>query len=91
MRAKTKSPELIRMNPSSARRSLILALSLSFTHFATAENRGVIDGPDECANVRAEKRSNAFVVAKAKTGQPFTFESKEGDEWCREPRRRFSS
>jgi uncharacterized protein YgiM (DUF1202 family) len=74
---------LMRMNLSLAQRSLIAALSLSFTHFATAGNRGVVDGPDECANVRAENRSDALVVAKVKTGEPFTFESKEGDEWCK--------
>jgi hypothetical protein len=73
----------MRTNLSLAQRSLIAALSLSFIRFATAGNRGVVDGPDECANVRAEKRADALVVAKVKTGEPFTFESKDGDEWCK--------
>jgi hypothetical protein len=50
----------MRTNLSLAQRSLTAALSLSFTHFATAGNRGVVDGPAECANVQAEKRSDAL-------------------------------
>jgi uncharacterized protein YecT (DUF1311 family) len=45
---------MMRTNLSLAQRSLIAALSVSCNHFATAGNRGVVDGPDECANVRAE-------------------------------------
>lgn len=74
---------LMRRNLSLAQRSLIAALIMSFTDFAIADNRGVVDGPDECANVRAEKRPDALVVARVKTGEPFTFETKEGDEWCK--------
>jgi Bacterial SH3 domain len=74
---------LMRMNLWLAQRSLIAALSISFVHLAMADNRGVVDGPDECANLRSEKRKDAEVVAKLKTGEPFTFESKEGDQWCK--------
>jgi hypothetical protein len=49
--AKAKN-RLMRMNLSLAQRGLVAALSLSCTHFATAGNRGVIDGLDECANVK---------------------------------------
>ncbi len=60
------------------------ALGLTFAQCATAaENRGVVDGPDACADVRAEKRSDARLVTKLKTSEPFTFESKKGDEWCK--------
>lgn len=78
--------------------SIVFGFGLSVASFAASEYRGVIDGPDACANVRAEKRSDALVVAKVKTGEPFTFESKrpvppddvddslpwerKGDEWC---------
>ena len=55
--AKTR---LMRTNPSLAQRSLTAALSLSLIHFATARDRVVVDGPDECANVHAEKRSDAL-------------------------------
>jgi hypothetical protein len=40
------------MNLSLAQRNLVAALSLSCTHLTTAGNRGVIDGLDECANVK---------------------------------------
>jgi hypothetical protein len=49
----------MRMNLSLAQRSLIAALNLSFTHFATAGNRGVVDGPDGYANLRKDKRADA--------------------------------
>jgi hypothetical protein len=79
--------------------SIVFGFGLCVASFAASEYRGVIDGPDACANVRAEKRSDALVVAKVKTGEPFTFESKrpvppddvngtppwerKGDEWCK--------
>src|SRR5205823_8745210 len=50
----------MRTNLSLVQRSLIAALSLSVAHFATAGNRGVVDGPDECANVHAQKRLDAL-------------------------------
>jgi hypothetical protein len=73
----------MKMTLSLAQRSFVPVLSISVTHFAIAQHRGVIDGPDECTNVCAEKRSDVLVVAKVKAGEPFTFESKEGDEWCK--------
>jgi len=51
---------LTRTNLLLAQRSLTDALSLSFTHFVTAGNRDVVDGPGECANVHAEKGSDAL-------------------------------
>src|SRR4051812_2781153 len=64
-------------------RIAVVTLGLSFAHLANAENRGVIDGPDDCRNVRSEKRTNAESVAKIKIAEPFKFESKEADEWCK--------
>jgi hypothetical protein len=45
--------------------------------------RGVIDDPDGYVNVRAEKGTDSRVVAKVKTGEPFAFSYKPGDEWAR--------
>ena len=42
--------------------------------------RGVIDDPDGYVNVRADKRADAPIVAKVKTGEPFSFECKHDDE-----------
>src|SRR3954465_11967389 len=67
----------------SLRRSLLVPLILSFGHFSNAEERGVIDGPADCGNVRSEKRTDAKAVAKIRMGEAFKFESKEGDEWCK--------
>jgi hypothetical protein len=50
----------MKTNLSLAQRSLTPAPSLSFTHFVTAGNRGVVDGSDGCANVCAEKQSDAL-------------------------------
>jgi hypothetical protein len=52
---------LMRTNLLLAQRSLIAALNLSVTHFATAGNRGVVDGPDGYANLRKDKRADAPV------------------------------
>src|SRR4051812_48722434 len=73
----------MKMNLPSLRRILVVTLGLSFAHFATAGYRGVVDGPDECADVRLDKRADARVVERLKTGEAFTFESKEGDGWCK--------
>ena len=58
-------------------------LALAFAGFASAENRGVITDPDGFVNVRAGQSAQAAVVAKVKTGEPFTFECKETAEWCK--------
>ena len=47
------------------------------------QHRGVIDDPDGYVNVRKEQRADAPVVAKVKTDEPFSFERKEKDQWCK--------
>ena len=47
------------------------------------EFRGVIDDPDGYVNLRKDKRADAPVVAKVKAGEPFEFQKKEHDDWCR--------
>jgi len=73
--AKTRS---MRANPSLAQRSLTAARSLSCTHFATAGNRVVVDGPDECTNVHAEKRSDALDYSHRPVYTPFLTTSYKG-------------
>ena len=58
-------------------------VALACARVAGAENRGVINDPDGYVNVRAGQNVNAAVVAKVKTGEPFTFECKEAAEWCK--------
>ena len=65
------------------RLALRLAIALTSTHAAMAEHSGVINDPDGYVNVRSDKRVNAPVVAKVKSGEPFTFESEAGDQWCK--------
>jgi len=45
--------------------------------------RGVIDDPDGYVNLRKDKGTDAPVVAKVKGGQPFSFERKGDDQWCK--------
>ena len=55
-----------------------------FLGFAeVSEFRGVIDDPDGYVNLRKEKRADAPVVARVKAGEPFQFQKKEGEDWCR--------
>lgn len=55
-----------------------------FLGFAeVSEFRGVIDDPDGYVNLRKEKRADAPVVAKVKAAEPFQFQKKEGEDWCR--------
>ena len=55
-----------------------------FLEFAeVSEFRGVIDDPDGYVNLRKEKRADAPVVTKVKAGEPFQFQKKEGEDWCR--------
>ena len=55
-----------------------------FAAFAEVpQHRGVIDDPDGYVNVRKEQRADAPAVAKVKTGEPFSFERKENDPWCK--------
>jgi tetratricopeptide (TPR) repeat protein len=54
-----------------------------FLGFAdVSEFRGVIDDPDGYVNLRKEKRADAPVITKVKTGEPFQFQKKEGEDWC---------
>jgi hypothetical protein len=48
-----------------------------------AEHQGVIDDPDGYTNMRAEKRLDAAVLARVKSGELFSFECEPGDVWCR--------
>jgi len=57
----------MKMNLFSAQRSLIATLSISFTHFAIAQNRGVVDLPtiqaaDETADVSYKSPSETKVL-----------------------------
>lgn len=45
--------------------------------------RGVIDDPDGYVNLRKEKSTDAPVIAKVKAGEPFSFERKGYDQWCK--------
>ena len=45
--------------------------------------RGVIDDPDGYVNLRKDKGTDAPVVAKVKAGEPFSFERKGDDQWCK--------
>jgi len=45
--------------------------------------RGVIDDPDGYVNLRKEKGTDAPVIAKVKAGEPFSFERKGDDQWCK--------
>jgi tetratricopeptide (TPR) repeat protein len=55
-----------------------------FLGFAVvSEFRGVIDDPDGYVNLRKDKRADAPVVTKVKAGEPFQFQKKEGEDWCR--------
>jgi tetratricopeptide (TPR) repeat protein len=55
-----------------------------FLGFAeVSEFRGVIDDPDGYVNLRKEKRGDASVVTKVKAGEPFQFQKKEAEDWCR--------
>ena len=45
--------------------------------------RGVIDDPDGFVNLRKEKSADAPIAAKVKAGEPFAFERKENETWCK--------
>jgi len=54
-----------------------------FQGFASVpEFRGVIDDPDGYVNLRKDKRADAPVVTKVKSGERFEFQKKEHDDWC---------
>jgi tetratricopeptide (TPR) repeat protein len=54
-----------------------------FLGFAdVSEFRGVIDDPDGYVNLRKEKRADAPVVTKVRTGEVFQFKKQDGDGWC---------
>ncbi|MDQ2918655.1 MAG: SH3 domain-containing protein, partial [Verrucomicrobiota bacterium] len=55
-----------------------------FEGFAeVAEHRGVIDDPDGYVNLRKEPRLEAPVITKMKAGEPFSFQRKENEPWCK--------
>ncbi len=55
-----------------------------FEGFAeVAEHRGVIDDPDGYVNLRKGPLLNAPVVTKVKAGEPFSFQRKENEPWCK--------
>ena len=72
------------MIESRIRRTLVatLVLAIAFPGAASAHDRGVISDPDGYVNVRAASSADAAVVAKVKTGEPFTFKCEEAAEWC---------
>ena len=60
------------------------AVPREFLGFADVpEFCGMIDDPDGYVNLRKEKRADASVITKVKTGEPFDFQKKEGDQWHR--------
>ncbi len=61
----------------------MLACGVLLTGEATAHDRAVINDPDGYVNVRADSSPDAAVVAKANTGEAFTFECKDAAEWCK--------
>ncbi len=48
-----------------------------------SQHRGVIDDPDGYVNLRKDPQTNAPVLAKVKSGEPFSFERNENDQWCK--------
>lgn len=48
-----------------------------------AQHRGVIDDPDGYVNLRKDPQPNAPVIAKVKSDEPFSFERKENETWCK--------
>jgi hypothetical protein len=47
------------------------------------QHRGVIDDPDGYVNLRREKSADAVIIAKVKRDEPFSFERKENEIWCK--------
>ena len=45
--------------------------------------KGVIDDPDGYVNLRKEKSADSPIIAKVKNDEPFAFESKENETWCK--------
>jgi hypothetical protein len=62
---------------------VLLACAFAFAPLAQAQRAGVIDDPDGSVDVRAEKNADAAVVATVKIGEPFSFESENGADWCK--------
>jgi uncharacterized protein YgiM (DUF1202 family) len=55
-----------------------------FVGFAdVSEFRGLIDDPDGYVNLRKDKRADAAVIIKVKAGEPFQFQKKADEDWCR--------
>jgi uncharacterized protein YgiM (DUF1202 family) len=66
-----------------ALRFLPFIATLAFAPLVKAGQRGVINDPDGYVNLRAGNSAEAEVIAKVKTGEPFTFERKADAEWCK--------
>lgn len=62
---------------------LLFGFWLIIAHFASAQDRGVIDDPSGSVDVQADNRPDAAIIAKVKTGERVSFECKEGDRWCK--------
>jgi uncharacterized protein YgiM (DUF1202 family) len=43
----------------------------------------VIDDPDGYVNLRNEKNAESPIIAKVKKGEPFEFQCKANDTWCK--------
>jgi uncharacterized protein YgiM (DUF1202 family) len=48
-----------------------------------AEFHGVIDDPDGYVNLRNAPRTDAPVITKVTSGEPFSFQRKENEPWCK--------
>jgi hypothetical protein len=64
-------------------RLVFLGLTFALAALAQAGQRGVINDPDGFVNVREGKDVDSAVIARVKTGEPFTFEPEEDAEWCK--------
>lgn len=47
------------------------------------QHRGVIDDPDGYVNLRKAPQADAPLATKVKAGDPFSFERKENETWCK--------
>ena len=69
---------------SNKRRSEAERVYESRPHDAEGFNpNGVIDDPDGYVNLRKEKSADSPIIAKVRKDEPFEFECKQNETWCK--------
>ena len=58
-------------------------VSPALPEFQAFGHQGVVDDPNGYADLRNDKRADAPIVAKVKTGEPFSFVLAENDPWAK--------